>query len=305
VFKNRAVYMPMVAGIRRLVQQSGEITRFEQSVVYERDQFSYQLGDDPHILHVPELGERGRPIMAYSIAQFRDGTLSREVMTVDEIEKVRANSRAGDSGPWKTWWPEMARKTVAKRHAKFLPMSNDAADAIKRDRENDFPATGEPSHVPVAPSPAGRPRLAEQLNSLGHTQAAETPRQTRGRPRKHTAQQSAEAQKVLDHYFPNDEADDDAPPKTDDNKAELTPTEQYQRDLKRDLDRDRIEAEADDGWPGPDVPPNSQSRTDMLTGRNDALAGRRSCLNKDIANNPKRFADWRRGFDSVARGQTK
>src|SRR5262245_37255569 len=92
IYKDRergpiAQYQAMVAGIRKLVQRSGEITRFEQTVVYERDQFSFQLGDRPEILHHPAIGgDRGPPLLVYSIAQFRDGTLSREIMTAEEIE---------------------------------------------------------------------------------------------------------------------------------------------------------------------------------------------------------------------------
>src|SRR5262245_36987324 len=50
-----AQYFPMIYGIRKLVQQSGEITRFEQQIVYEHDEFEFELGDNAHIRHVPHL----------------------------------------------------------------------------------------------------------------------------------------------------------------------------------------------------------------------------------------------------------
>ena len=86
IYKDRergsiAQYQPMVAGIRKLVLQSGEITRFEQAVICEGDEWAYELGDTPHIKHKPALDNRGKPILVYSVAQFRDGTLSRDVMT--------------------------------------------------------------------------------------------------------------------------------------------------------------------------------------------------------------------------------
>ena len=141
IFRDRergsvAQYMPMVAGIRKLVLQSGEITRFEQAVICEGDAWDYELGDQPHIKHKPALDNRGRPILAYSVAQFRDGTLSRDVMTVAEIEKRRNVSRSKDGGPWVDWWNEMACKTVAKHHAKMLPMSVEARSAINRDDDD-------------------------------------------------------------------------------------------------------------------------------------------------------------------------
>lgn len=198
-----AQYLPMVAGIRKLVQQSGEITRFEQAVVHEYDEFKYELGDAPHIYHKPALGDRGKPTVAYSVAQYRDGTLSREVMTVAEIEKVRD----GRAGPWEQWWDEMARKTVAKRHAKVLPMSNDAAEVLARDDSEHFKPPA------MTPRPIEhRPRLAERLENLGPAQAAETtPPRRRGRPRK-----AEEPLQVRDqeHY----ESLTEAPPPIDDDE---------------------------------------------------------------------------------------
>jgi recombination protein RecT len=182
VFRDRvrgeiAQYLPMVAGIRKLVQQSGEITRFEQTVVYERDEFEFRLGDRPEILHRPALNDRGEPILVYSIAQFRDGTLSREVMTREEIEKVRAVSRSKDDGPWTQWWGEMARKTVAKRHAKVLPTSADADDAIARDDDTEFRFP-----LPQMTGTERRPRLADRLDALSPPGAeTDAPRHRRGR----------------------------------------------------------------------------------------------------------------------------
>ncbi len=63
----------------------------------------------------------------------KDGGVYREIMTVADVEKVRAISRAKDSGPWTVWWDEMARKTVLRRLSKRLPMSSDLDDLIHRD----------------------------------------------------------------------------------------------------------------------------------------------------------------------------
>ena len=54
-------------------------------------------------------------------------------MTTAEIESVRKRSRSGESGPWKTDWSEMAKKTVFRRCSKWLPMSPELADALDRD----------------------------------------------------------------------------------------------------------------------------------------------------------------------------
>jgi recombinational DNA repair protein RecT len=74
-------------------------------------------------------------IAAYSVATLKSGEKSREVMTRAELEKVHDASKAKSSGPWIDWFDEMCRKTVAKRHAKVLPMSTDLDDLIRRDDE--------------------------------------------------------------------------------------------------------------------------------------------------------------------------
>lgn len=267
-----AQYLPMVAGIRKLVQQSGEITRFDQQVVHEGDDFEYELGDQPHIRHRPKLDAPPgrRAIAVYSVAQWRDGSLSREIMTVGEIEKVRASSRAAHEGPWESWWDEMAKKTIAKRHAKTLPMSPDAAEALARDDEL------KPLPLPTssAPLPAieRRPRLSERLENLGPVfQPADgTPRARRGRPRKGEA----------------DTADEGA--------ADAAET-----DRVPDLTAyDQAGDEPPDELPNPLTTPPTP---DYLAGVKDFLAGRAACLNHDIKDDPQRLLEWQRGFDSQKR----
>lgn len=127
-------WMPMIAGIRKKVRNSGEIATWDAQVVHRKDHFKFQLGDDPLIEHVPTMeADPGAVIAAYSIATLKSGEKSREVMTVSQIEKVRAISKAKDAGPWKTHYEEMCRKTVARRHSKVLPMSTDLDDLIRRD----------------------------------------------------------------------------------------------------------------------------------------------------------------------------
>jgi len=259
-----ARYQPMVAGIRKLVQQSGEITRFEQTVVYSNDKFAFQLGDQPHISHEPALNDRGIPILVYSIAQFKDHTLSREVMTAAEIDKVRESSRAKNDGPWVDWWDEMARKTVAKRHAKVLPMSSDAADVLAQDDDTDEEFRPQP--LPRWPTER-RPHLTDRLDNGPTTQSEDQS----GRQHHVTLKPGADTS----DWTPRD--DDSGSIST--GKAPAT-KEEYDAQLKADLDRDPIEA------------------GDYGIGRHDAEHGRTGCLNSDIKNDPERMAEWQRGFAS-------
>jgi recombination protein RecT len=136
---DQATYLPMIAGIRKKARNSGELSDWYAEVVHAGDEFDYQLGDDPHILHKPALkGGRARPIThAYSIAKFKDGGISREVMTIDEVEDIRRKYSRSKKGPWNDpiTYPEMVRKTVARLHAKQLPSSTDLDTVLHRDDE--------------------------------------------------------------------------------------------------------------------------------------------------------------------------
>lgn len=147
-------YMPMVGGILKKMRNSGEIASIGAHVVYDKDHFDYELGDNEQITHKPFLGaERGRAIAVYAIAKTKDGAIYREVMSVSDVEKVRAASRAANSGPWTQWWDEMARKTIIRRIAKRLPSSADVDAVIEADNEASGFAQRETIDItPPAPS---------------------------------------------------------------------------------------------------------------------------------------------------------
>jgi recombination protein RecT len=156
-----AQWLPMVAGIRQKVRNSGEVSTWEVHTVHEKDLFDFELGDSPRIVHRPARGsERGKIIAAYSIAVLKTGDISREVMWIDEIEKIKEASRAGEAGPWKTHYGEMVKKTVAKRHAKVLPMSSDLDDLL---RQGDDDEDGE---IAAPKREGGRDRLTDALDAL-------------------------------------------------------------------------------------------------------------------------------------------
>lgn len=144
-WKKLVQYMPMFGGILKKIRNSGELATINANVVYENDYFDYELGDNERIIHKPALSNRGKVIGAYAIAKTKDDAIYREVMSLEEIEKVRASSKSKDNGPWVTWYEEMCRKTVIRRLAKRLPMSTDVEEVIRRDDElYDFTATSEP-----------------------------------------------------------------------------------------------------------------------------------------------------------------
>jgi recombination protein RecT len=135
LFGNKAQAMPMIAGILKKLRQSGDVAKISAQVVHENDHFVWKLGFDEDVEHNPPAlnKPRGNPSGAYATAVLKDGSRLLEVMTLEEIEKVRSVSRAKNNGPWVTWWGEMARKTVMRRLSKRLPMSTDLLEEFDRD----------------------------------------------------------------------------------------------------------------------------------------------------------------------------
>ena len=148
-------YMPMVGGILKKVRNSGELASISAQVAYDKDLFEYELGDDERIVHKPFLGaDRGKQIACYAIAKTKDGAIYREVMSVADVEKVRAASKTGKFGPWVDWWDEMAKKTVIRRLAKRLPSSADIDQVMANDMEaSGFEQQHRQAPINITPAP--------------------------------------------------------------------------------------------------------------------------------------------------------
>jgi recombination protein RecT len=130
-FGDTATYMPMVGGLRKIAaKHAWSLTAY---VVHAGDTFKYQLGIDPSITHEPPpLGDdRGEAIGAYAVARNKiTGEKLLDVMSKAEIERIRQESKGKNAGPWAKHWGEMARKTVARRLFKQLPLGDlDERDA--------------------------------------------------------------------------------------------------------------------------------------------------------------------------------
>jgi len=164
MFGNKAQAMPMIAGILKKIRQSGDVAKISAQVVYENDHFLVKYGFDEDVEHTPPPLDkpRGKPIGAYATAVLKDGERMLEVMSLEEIEKVRAVSRAAKNGPWVAWWSEMARKTVMRRLSKRLPMSTDLEDEVFSRDETLAHKDGQTLHIVAEQPPVSR------LDALEH-----------------------------------------------------------------------------------------------------------------------------------------
>ncbi len=148
-------WMPMVAGILKKIRNSKQVKAIVARVVYEGDEYDYWIDGEGEHLNYRPCDNPGKAIRVFAMAKTVDDELIVEPMTMAEVQKVRNVSRAKDSGPWKDWFEEMAKKTAIKRLAKRLPMSTDLDDLIRRDDElYDFKGDREASE-------AKRPQMSD------------------------------------------------------------------------------------------------------------------------------------------------
>jgi recombination protein RecT len=123
-------------GLIELCYRSGKVKFIDAQIVYEKDNFDYELGTNPFIHHRPDLlsDDRGKPKCVYAVAQLEGSDKPKvEILSMENIKSVQKRSRAGESGPWRTDFDEMARKTGVRRLVKYLPKSPEMQVAIGLD----------------------------------------------------------------------------------------------------------------------------------------------------------------------------
>ena len=126
-------------GIAELAMRSGYISNIHADKVCDKDDFVYNMGSiEKHIIDFKQ--ERGEAYAYYAVVTFKDGSKKCEVMSKNEIDKIKERSSAWSAYlkykklcPWNTDYDEMAKKTVFKRLAKWIPQSPEMQKAIEID----------------------------------------------------------------------------------------------------------------------------------------------------------------------------
>lgn len=123
-------------GLIDLAYRSGQVTIVDAQIVYENDEFEYELGLDPKLKHKPALKDRGNPVSVYAMFRTKDGGFGFQVMSMDDCRKhAQRYSKAYSSSysPWSTNFEEMAKKTVLKKTLKYAPLKSDFLRSVSAD----------------------------------------------------------------------------------------------------------------------------------------------------------------------------
>ena len=130
-----AQFIPGYRGLIDLAKRAGGVADVWPELVMQGDEFRWHLGTSPELVHVPDLEvprDWAHVTHGYVVARYPNGMSTFRVMTKTQIEKIRARSKAKDTGPWVTDTEEMACKTLVRRICKYLPMSVHLAAALTK-----------------------------------------------------------------------------------------------------------------------------------------------------------------------------
>lgn len=182
------VWMAGYRGLLKLTRQSGIVGNAGMEVVYEGDEFDYEKGATPVLVHKPKLVVEARKDadirFFYAIAWWLNPDIRPgfefEVMSLAQVEAIKNASRGKDQDPWRIHFAEQGRKTVFRRLAKKLPLSPELMMAVHLDN---MAAVGEtqPIHDTVAEivEPPEKPptkKLADDLKKkAGEKKTKEPP----------------------------------------------------------------------------------------------------------------------------------
>lgn len=124
-------------GLIDLAHRSGDVRDIYAHTVCANDEFIYELGLEPKLVHKPATSNRGEPTHFYAVYHTKSGGYGFEVMSVDDVRKhAQQFSDAVKSGrfsPWQTNFEEMAKKTALKKALKYAPLSTDFVRSVAQD----------------------------------------------------------------------------------------------------------------------------------------------------------------------------
>lgn len=127
-------------GMIELLRRTGQLSDIYAYPVYSNDEFSIEYGLERTLKHIPAFTNpegRGEIVGFYSVAILKDGTRAFEYMTKNEVVSHEEKYRKGKfkNNVWEKNFEEMALKTVTKKMLKWLPISVELVENLRKDEQ--------------------------------------------------------------------------------------------------------------------------------------------------------------------------
>lgn len=125
-------------GLCKIAIDSGSVYDIDAVPVFEGDEFYYEMGLNPALIHKPKMHTDAKDkklIAVYAIAVLHHGIKKFVVLDKEKIERARKSSQA--DLVWKAHYDEMAKKTAVKLLYKLLPQSEKMSLAISSLNEHE------------------------------------------------------------------------------------------------------------------------------------------------------------------------
>lgn len=120
--------------------RTGQLSDIYAYTVYSNDEFSIEYGLERTLKHIPAFTNpegRGEIVGFYSVAILKDGTRAFEYMTKREVIEHEEKYRKGNfkNDIWNKNFEEMSLKTVTKKMLKWLPISVEMIENLRKDEQ--------------------------------------------------------------------------------------------------------------------------------------------------------------------------
>lgn len=127
-------------GMIELLRRTGQLSDIYAYTVYSNDEFSIEYRLERTLKHIPAFTNpdgRGEIVGFYSVAILKDGTRAFEYMTKNEVVSHEEKYRKGKfkNNVWEKNFEEMALKTVTKKMLKWLPISVELVENLRKDEQ--------------------------------------------------------------------------------------------------------------------------------------------------------------------------
>ncbi len=120
-------------GMIELARRSGQVSSIFAFTVHAGDTFSYELGLDPKLRHVPAIDApqtESTMTFVYAVARLKGEDHDRQFVVLSKAQ-VEARKNRGHGGPaWRSDYLAMARKTAVRALFTWLPKSPEMARAV-------------------------------------------------------------------------------------------------------------------------------------------------------------------------------